>query len=90
MERRIAAAQQRLDGEAERLKRAVAAVEEEGAALKASVVAGGPASAAAKGTAVGFKRTACWLCALLTAYMALPAPPVCRSVPRSWLPVRRL
>jgi len=34
VERRIAAAQQRLDGETERLKRAVAAVEEEGAALK--------------------------------------------------------
>lgn len=34
MERRIAAAQQRLDSETERLKRAVAAVEEEGAALK--------------------------------------------------------
>jgi len=35
MERRIAAAQQRLDVEAEKLKRAVQAVEEEGAALKA-------------------------------------------------------
>lgn len=36
VERRIDSAQQRLDGEAERLKKALAAVEEEGAALKAS------------------------------------------------------
>ena len=34
VERRIAGAQQRLEGEAERLKAALAAVEEEGAALK--------------------------------------------------------
>lgn len=41
VERRIAAAQQRLDGETERLKRAVAAVEEEGAALKVRCKRGG-------------------------------------------------
>lgn len=41
VERRIASAQQRLDGEAERLKTAMAAVEEEGAALKASAAVGG-------------------------------------------------
>ena len=34
MEQRIAAAQHRLDGEAERLRKAVQALDEEGAALK--------------------------------------------------------
>lgn len=64
VERRIAAAQQRLHGEAERLKKAVAAVEEEGAALRVSRL---------WGCRVGFESSWAWLFA---AEAVLPDAPL--------------